>query len=377
MKVVAVSSPRVFALVSLLVIPFMSFDAEGQDAARDKLVVETLIRLKRFDVSESEKLKGSVVRHLETIKGTAKYVEYASLFGIKESVPGLIDIAKANSSDTLGVSAVSAIINIAGTEPISSIIASDDSAAAASLIQALGQSTEKAAPTFLMELYKSRPRNRQILTSTAIAVTKTLSGQRFLLEQAEVGDLPSEVRFAVGNALYASLDKEISQRAQKAIALPATADAKPLPPLSTLSRMTGNATNGKELFFKKGTCAKCHKVGSEGKEVGPALGEIGSKLSTEALFTSILDPSAGVSHNYETYSLITLDGNIINGIKISDTDESVTLRNAEGIDKTIPQDDVDELLKTGVSLMPADLQRLLTAQELADVVAYLKTLLKK
>jgi len=56
---------------------------------------------------------------------------------------------------------------------------------------------------------------------------------------------------------------------------------------------------------------------------------------------------------------------------------SITIRNAAGIDRTILQDDVDEVLKTGVSIMPADLQRLLTIQELVDVVAYLKTLKKK
>ena len=95
------------------------------------------------------------------------------------------------------------------------------------------------------------------------------------------------------------------------------------------------------------------------------------------MFTAILDPSAGVSHNYETFSVITIDGNIYTGLKISDTMASITIRNAEGIDRTILQDDVDEILKTGVSIMPADLQRLLTIQELVDVVAYLKTLKKK
>ena len=111
--------------------------------------------------------------------------------------------------------------------------------------------------------------------------------------------------------------------------------------------------------------------------MGPSLSEIGTKLSKEALFTSLLDPSAGVSHNYETYALVTLDGNIITGIKINETKDEVTLRTAEGIDKTVTQSNVDELIKTGVSLMPADLQRLLSVQELVDIVAYLSALKKK
>ena len=111
--------------------------------------------------------------------------------------------------------------------------------------------------------------------------------------------------------------------------------------------------------------------------MGPSLSEIGTKLSKEALFTSLLDPSAGVSHNYETYALVTLVGNIITGIKINETKDEVTLRTAEGIDKTVTQSNVDELIKTGVSLMPADLQRLLSDQELVDIVAYLSALKKK
>ena len=104
---------------------------------------------------------------------------------------------------------------------------------------------------------------------------------------------------------------------------------------------------------------------------------MGSEMCIRDRFTAILDPSAGVSHNYETFSVITIDGNIYTGLKISDTMASITIRNAEGIDRTILQDDVDEVLKTGVSIMPADLQRLLTIQELVDLVAYLKTLKKK
>ena len=94
------------------------------------------------------------------------------------------------------------------------------------------------------------------------------------------------------------------------------------------------------------------------------------------MFTAILIQVQGLA-NYETFSVITIDGNIYTGLKISDTRASITIRNAEGIDRTILQDDVDEVLKTGVSIMPADLQRLLTIQELVDVVAYLKTLKKK
>jgi len=351
--------------------------ATGQDAGRDKLVVETLIRLKRFDVSGSERLRGSVLRHMETLSGTETFVELAEKFMLNESTPELIKLAQRFPKETLGVNAINAVLHIAGTKAIEKALNAEKTMDAVALIQALGNSTSPAAPDFLIGLYGSSPRNRQIYTATALAIANTISGQRFLLAEVEAGRLRPEITFAVGNALYASADKHIQASARATIKLPTTADSKPLPPLKELVNMAGSVESGRTLFFAKGTCIKCHKVGEKGKEVGPTLSEIGTKLSTEALFTSLLDPSAGVSHNYETYSLVTLDGNIVTGIKINETGKEVTLRTAEGIDKTVAQSNVDELIKTGVSLMPADLQRLLSVKELVDIVAYLRTLTKK
>ena len=102
--------------------------------------------------------------------------------------------------------------------------------------------------------------------------------------------------------------------------------------------------------------------------------EIGSKLSKEAMFVSILDPSAGVSHNYETYAIALNSGNVLSGIVVSRSDEEVVVRNAEGIDRVIAVSEIDEIIKTGVSLMPADLQKVMTVQDLVNVVAYLTQL---
>ena len=57
----------------------------------------------------------------------------------------------------------------------------------------------------------------------------------------------------------------------------------------------------------------------EGKQIGPDLTEIGSKLSREAMFESILYPSAGISHSYETFTAELADGNVVTGLKVSET----------------------------------------------------------
>ena len=69
-------------------------------------------------------------------------------------------------------------------------------------------------------------------------------------------------------------------------------------------------------------------------------------------------------------------GNVVTGIVVSRNDEQVTLRNAEAIDKTYQMSKVEELIKGTVSIMPADLQKAMTARDLVDVVEYITTLKK-
>jgi putative heme-binding domain-containing protein len=139
----------------------------------------------------------------------------------------------------------------------------------------------------------------------------------------------------------------------------------------------GDVAKGQDVFVKAGTCIKCHKVKGEGKDVGPDLTEIGSKLSKEAMYVSILDPSAGISHNYETYTLLLEDGTVLSGILVSDTDTQVEIKTAEAIIRKVPQEEVSQMKKLTTSIMPADLQKNLTAESLVDLVEYLTTLKKQ
>jgi putative heme-binding domain-containing protein len=95
------------------------------------------------------------------------------------------------------------------------------------------------------------------------------------------------------------------------------------------------------------------------------------------MYVSILAPSAGISHNFEAYTARTGDGEVVTGLLVSKTEEGVTLRDAKGIEHTIPKADLEEFRKQEKSLMPENLQETMTEQELVDVVEYLLTLKKK
>jgi putative heme-binding domain-containing protein len=115
-------------------------------------------------------------------------------------------------------------------------------------------------------------------------------------------------------------------------------------------------------------------VGGTGKDVGPNLSAIGAKLPAEALLVAILDPSAGISHNYETFIATTEDGRTVNGLLVSRSDDEVVIKDAAGVVHTLAAAEVEELTKSPLSLMPSGLEKTMTAQELADLVAYLVSL---
>jgi putative heme-binding domain-containing protein len=227
-----------------------------------------------------------------------------------------------------------------------------------------------------MPIVKNGDKPAELRRQATQAVGASRYGAQTLIKMVGKKEVDAQLLPAVAASLHASSIKEIRNEAQKLFPLPPSKDAKPLPPISELIARKGDAAHGKAIFETTGTCAKCHIVNKKGKDVGPDLSEIGSKLSRTAFFESILFPSAGIAHNYEMYSAVLNDGNVVAGLLISKTDKAVTIRNKEGINRTISTGDVDQIVKQKISIMPADLQKLLSEQDLIDVVEYLQTLKK-
>jgi putative heme-binding domain-containing protein len=144
--------------------------------------------------------------------------------------------------------------------------------------------------------------------------------------------------------------------------------------VSELLERAGDVAKGRIVFHSTGTCTKCHVVNGLGQNVGPDLSEIGKKLSKPAFFESILYPSAAISHNYETWTVVDTNGNVTTGLLISETPDQIQLKDEKALVRTIRIADIEERKKQEISLMPADIQKLMSAQELVDVVEYMTTL---
>ena len=135
-----------------------------------------------------------------------------------------------------------------------------------------------------------------------------------------------------------------------------------------VAKMTGDRLRGKQVFAK--SCAVCHRLDNVGHAVGPDLAAVSNKTAP-FLLQEILDPNRNVDSRYVSYIAVTRDGVTRTGLLGSESAGSITLVAQEGKQQTILRSDLEEIRGTGVSLMPVGLEKDLSKQNLADLIAYL------
>jgi putative heme-binding domain-containing protein len=137
--------------------------------------------------------------------------------------------------------------------------------------------------------------------------------------------------------------------------------------------LKGDAARGKELFFKTaGTqCINCHRIAGTGSTLGPDLSDIGKKYSRAQILESILEPSKSIDPKYVTYLAETKDGQVHTGLLAKKGDDEVVLKNVGDKEIRIPASKLATLVPQRTSLMPELLLRDLTAEQVADLLAFL------
>jgi putative membrane-bound dehydrogenase-like protein len=134
-----------------------------------------------------------------------------------------------------------------------------------------------------------------------------------------------------------------------------------------VARMAGDASRGRAVFGR--ICAACHRLEDQGHAVGPDLAALTDK-SPAFLLVAILDPNRDVDARYTDVVAITRDGRIVAGLLAGETSTSVTLKDLDGVEHTFLRSELAQLRNSGRSHMPEGLERGMTRQELADVMAY-------
>jgi putative heme-binding domain-containing protein len=142
---------------------------------------------------------------------------------------------------------------------------------------------------------------------------------------------------------------------------------------------TRDAKRGEAVFQK--ICANCHRLNGRGSQVGPDLSAAQNRAD-ESFLLDMLQPSAKITAGYRTYVVVDVSGRVFTGVLTSETATSVTLRRTadsavakdarQVVEQTILRQDIESMKASDQSLMPDDLEKEVSPQDVADLIAYLR-----
>ena len=141
-----------------------------------------------------------------------------------------------------------------------------------------------------------------------------------------------------------------------------------------LTTSPGDHKKGKAHFTKR--CSNCHQLFGEGKKVGPPLDGY-ERGNLTFWLNSIVEPSLEIREGFQSYLILTQDGRVLNGMIAAQDPKTVTLRNADNQLTVISRDDIETLKAIRTSLMPTDVLKDMTPEELRNLFAYLSLGAKK
>jgi putative heme-binding domain-containing protein len=130
-----------------------------------------------------------------------------------------------------------------------------------------------------------------------------------------------------------------------------------------------NVSNGRAVYER--TCAACHVLYGEGGNIGPDI--TGSnRANLDYILTEIINPSEDIQEGYQLVTITTRDGRTLAGNVVAEDNRQVTLR-LIGQDTLVAKSEILSREKSPVSMMPEGLLKLLSQDEVRDLIAYLRT----
>jgi putative heme-binding domain-containing protein len=238
-------------------------------------------------------------------------------------------------------------------------------------VRALGLMRAPAIAATLLEAERFRgytPRLREEVVGTLLASSQHLPG---LVDALESGAVPANAIDSLRRRqLTEHRDPALRARAQTVYANATPGNRAAIyEELKSVVSLDANPAHGKQVFKK--VCASCHRLDRDGAPVGPDLFGIRNQPK-EAILLHIVIPEQEITQGFAAYVVETQDGRVLTGLLAAETPTSLTLRQALGKEETILRSDIERIVASQLSLMPQELEKQLSRQDFADLLAYLK-----
>ncbi|MEO9590960.1 DUF6797 domain-containing protein [Rhodopirellula bahusiensis] len=144
--------------------------------------------------------------------------------------------------------------------------------------------------------------------------------------------------------------------------------------LARQAGLRGDAKRGALVFFKSAAnCVSCHGDDPNASPLGPPIASLGNELTSEYLVDALLRPSKHIRGGYETYSVLTEDGEVFKGMLVKQDDSTITMRLGQSPEKdfTLSRDVIEVMKKDEQSMMPAGLMKSIqTQRDFLDLLKY-------
>ncbi len=238
-------------------------------------------------------------------------------------------------------------------------------------VRALGQQSNAKAGHILVTRERwsgYSPAVRDVVLTALMPDTNSLN---MLLAAVEKGDVPPlTINGDRRSQLMKHKDDSIREKATALFKNMAPGDRmKVYEDTKSVLALASDARNGHAVFQKN--CTTCHVVSGEGHIVGPDLTGIRNQPK-DVLLLHIIVPEYEINPIYTCYNVETKEGQSFTGLLAAETPSAITLRMAQGLEQQIPRANITSMLTSRLSLMPQELEKTMTKQELADLLAFLK-----
>jgi len=137
------------------------------------------------------------------------------------------------------------------------------------------------------------------------------------------------------------------------------------------SPVSGDVARGRRLFEGKGRCLECHMLNGRGGLIGPDLSNIGAERSLRRLREALTQPRKTIPRGYQPVRLVFADGAELRGVVKNEDNFSLQVLGVDGRLHLLLRRELREVHYEEQSLMPADYDQKLTAEEFEDLLAFL------
>lgn len=322
-------------------------------------------------IRKSASIRAHLKQLLNNLHGTEDFIRLVDQLQLSDQIPKVFDIALDNPTNSLGQMAVVFLREQDALNLFETSLNSKKTEEIIASISILSMVSNQQSIDMLDVVIHDESKPMNIRKAAIQALGKGWRGPHYLHELLKTDStLTDELKIAGASALLGGYDPAMRETAMSILQLNQAESS--LAPMQELLSMTGDAKAGEAHFQQY--CSNCHVVNETGIDFGPNLSEIGSKLSKEAMYGAILNPSAGIGFGYEGFLVKTSDGQVYQGYISSKTEDEVILRMNGGIDQPIDRSKIESMDMMDISLMTPGLGQVIGQQGLIDLVEYLSKL---